>query len=235
MKMKAYLGGMNGHEHLIVQHLSQFISDHKRDFIERVLNKRTRKITVILEDIFQSQNASAVIRTCECLGIQDVHIVENTTKYSINPRVLKGSNKWIDIKHHGSKTENNTITLFDKLKEQEYKIVVADPGEEGILIEDLEVDNKIALVFGNELRGISSQALALCDQRVRIPMYGFTESFNISVSAAICLNTLVTKQHASGKFAGLNDEEKDSLKLKWYRKIVRKSDLIEREFLRTIE
>jgi tRNA (guanosine-2'-O-)-methyltransferase len=133
------------------------------------------------------------------------------------------------------KNENNTIALFTKLKEQGYKVVVADPGEEGILIEELDVDNKIALVFGNELRGISMQALALCDERVRIPMYGFTESFNISVSAAICLNTLVTKQHASGKFDGLSNAEKELLKLKWYRKIVRKSDLIEREFLRTIE
>ncbi len=226
---------MNGHEPLIVEHLSQFISDHKREFVDKVLSMRTRNITIVLEDIYQSQNASAVIRTCECLGIQDIHIVENITKYSINPRVLKGSNKWIDIKHHASKTENNTITLFKKLREQGYRVVVADPGEEGVLIDDLNVDNKIALVFGNELRGVSAQALAMCDERVRIPMYGFTESFNISVSAAICLNTLVTKQHASGKFIGLTEPEKDSLKLKWYRKIVRKSDLIEREFLRTIE
>jgi tRNA (guanosine-2'-O-)-methyltransferase len=226
---------MDGREHLIVQHLSQFISDHKRDFVERVLSMRTRNITVVLEDIFQSQNASAVIRTCECLGIQDVHVVENTTKYSVNPRVLKGSHKWIDIKHHGSRTENNTITLFTKLKEQGYKIVVTDPAEEGLLIEALDVEGKIALVFGNELRGISMQALALCDERVRIPMYGFTESFNISVSAAICINTIITKQHASGKFTGLSNSEREYLKLKWYRKIVRKSDLIEREFLRTIE
>jgi tRNA (guanosine-2'-O-)-methyltransferase len=226
---------MSRHEHLIVQHLSQFISDHKREFVEKVLNMRTRKITVVLEDIFQSQNASAVIRTCECLGIQDVHIVENTTKYSINPRVLKGSNKWIDIEHHASKNENNTIALFTKLKEQGYRIAVTHPGTEGIAIEDLDMDSKIALVFGNELKGISVEALALCDARVRIPMYGFTESFNVSVSAAICLNTLVTKQHANGSFDGLSDEEKEFLKLKWYRKIVRKSDLIEREFLRAIE
>jgi tRNA (guanosine-2'-O-)-methyltransferase len=226
---------MNGHEHLIVQHLSQFISDHKRDFVEKVLNMRTRNVTVVLEDIFQSQNASAVIRTCECLGIQDIHVVENTTKYSINPRVLKGSNKWIDIKHHASKTENNTVAVFTKLKEQGYRMVVTHPGGEGVALEDLSTDNKIAMVFGNELRGISAKALALCDERVRIPMYGFTESFNISVSAAICLNTLVTKLHANGTFAGLGDMEKQLLRLKWYRKIVRKSDLIEREFLRTIE
>ena len=114
-------------------------------------------------------------------------------------------------------------------------MLVADPGDEGITIDEVSLENKVALVFGNELRGISNEAMSLSDERVRIPMYGFTESFNISVSAAICLNTLVGKLHRNGSFAGLSDEEKDVLKLKWYRKIVRKSDLIEREFLRTIE
>lgn len=226
---------MSDREQQVLQHLSQFVSDHKKELVEKVLNMRTRKITVVLEDIFQSQNASAVIRTCECMGIQDVHIVENITKYSTNPRVLKGSNKWIDIKHYASRAVNNTVAVYKELKEQGYKMMVTDPGDKGVPIDAVGLDNKIALVFGNELRGISREALALCDERVRIPMYGFTESFNISVSVAICLNTLVAKLHANGSFTGLQDEEKDFLKLKWYRKIVRKSDLIEREFLRTIE
>lgn len=222
-------------ERLVLQHLSQFVSDHKKEFVEKVLNARTRNITVVLEDIFQSQNASAVIRTCECMGIQDVHIVENITKYSINPRVLKGSNKWIDIVLHRSKAKNNTETVLRGLKDDGYKVLVTDPGTDGISIEDINVQEKIALVFGNELRGISKEASSLCDQKVRIPMYGFTESLNISVSVAICLNTILTKIHSREAFVGLNDIEKEFLKLKWYRKIVRKSDLIEREFLRTIE
>jgi tRNA (guanosine-2'-O-)-methyltransferase len=226
---------MSDDEKLVLRHLSQFVSDHKREFVEKVLATRTRNITVVLEDIFQSQNASAVIRTCECMGIQDVHIIENITKYSINPRVLKGSNKWIDIKHHASRTENNTVVLFRELKKQGYKVLATDPGNKGIPIDDVSLESKVALVFGNELRGISHEAMSLSDERVRIPMYGFTESFNISVSAAICLNTLVSKLHLNGSFTGLSNEEKDQLKLKWYRKIVRKSDLIEREFLRTIE
>ncbi|HEX6222972.1 MAG TPA: TrmH family RNA methyltransferase, partial [Chryseolinea sp.] len=76
---------MTDRERLVCQHLSRFVSDHKKEFVEKVLDARTRNVTVVLEDIFQSQNASAVIRTCECMGIQDVHIVENITKYSINP------------------------------------------------------------------------------------------------------------------------------------------------------
>lgn len=226
---------MTYHEELTIQHLSQFVSDHKKAFVEKVLNARTRQVTVVLEDIFQSQNASAVIRTCECMGIQDIHIVENITKYSINPRVLKGSNKWIDIKHYASKTQNNTVDVFNQLKEAGYDILVMDPADEGISIEKVDFQNKIAFVFGNELRGISKEALALCDKKVKIPMYGFTESFNISVSVAICLNTIITKLHDAGAFIGLTDREKEVLKLKWYRKIVRRSDLIEREFLRTIE
>jgi tRNA (guanosine-2'-O-)-methyltransferase len=226
---------MNHSEQLVLQHLSQFISDHKKDGVDKVLNARTRDITVVLEDIFQSQNASAVIRTCECMGIQDVHIVENITKYSINPRVLKGSHKWIDITHYTSKTQDNTEAVFLKLKQDGYKILVTDPGEDGISIHDVDVSNKLALVFGNELRGTSKQALMLCDQKVKIPMYGFTESLNISVSAAICLNTIITRLRGNGSFSGLSQQEKDALKLRWYRKIVRKSDLIEREFLRAIE
>lgn len=223
-------------EHLLFEHLGKFISDHKRQGVENIINLRTRYITVVLEDIFQSQNASAVIRTCECMGLQDVHVVENISKYSINPRVLKGANKWMDIVHHTSKLENNTITCIEKLKKAGYKVLVTDPGEDGISIHDVDVSqNKLALLFGNELRGVSPEALTHCDQKVKIPMYGFTESLNISVSVAICLSALVTKLHSSAIDIGLTDSEKDIIKLKWYRKIVRKSDLIEREFLRTIQ
>lgn len=226
---------MTSKEQSVVTHLSQFVSDHKKEFVEKVLSNRTRQIKIVLEDIFQSQNASAVIRTCECMGIQDIHVVENISKYSINPRVLKGSNKWIDISHHASKSQNNTVLLFAELKAAGYKIIVTAPDEDGVAIQDIDVDRKLALVLGNELRGASKEAFELCDERVKIPMYGFTESLNISVSAAICLNTIMTKLHRTGTFVGLSDMEKDALRLKWYRKIVRKSDLIEREFLRTIE
>jgi tRNA (guanosine-2'-O-)-methyltransferase len=222
-------------EKLVFQHLSQFVSDHKKQFAEKVLDARTRNVTIVLEDIFQSQNASAVIRTCECMGIQDIHIVENISKYSINPRVLKGSNKWIDIWHHASKERNNTVALFSDLKQAGYTVVVTAPDDDGVAIQELNVDRKLALVLGNELRGASKEALKYCDEKVKIPMYGFTESLNISVSAAICLNTIMTKLHQTGAFVGLSDMEKEQLRLKWYRKIVRKSDLIEREFLRTIQ
>ncbi len=223
-------------EKLVFEHLAQFVSDHKKEVVEKVLNNRTRYITVVLEDIFQSQNASAVVRTCECMGIQDVHIVENISKYSINPRVLKGANKWMNLTKHTSDHENNTESCLKHLKEEGYQILATDPDPDGNSIFDIDISkSKIALLFGNELRGISREALMCCDQKVRIPMYGFTESLNLSVSVAISLNTLINQMRASGIDAGLSPSERDTIRLNWYRKIVRRSTVIEREFLRTIE
>jgi len=223
-------------EQLVQEHLAKFISDHKKEGVEKVIDLRTTQITVILEDIFQSQNASAAIRTCECMGLQQVHIVENISKYSINPRVLKGANKWMDIQHYASKKENNTIACFERLRADGYKILVTDPSEAGNSIHDIDVSRgKLALLFGNELHGASSDAIINCDEKINIPMYGFTESLNISVSVAMCLGALVTKLRHYGINTSLAQSEKDRIRLNWYRKIVRKSALIEREFLRTIQ
>lgn len=221
-------------ERLLIQHFSRYVSDHKKEFIDKVLAQRTRQVTVVLEDIYQSQNTSAVVRTCECMGLQDIHIIENTNAYQTNTRVLKGSNKWMNMIRYRSKGNNNTEACIQQMHKLGYKVYAADPAEAGVSIHDLDItQNKVAIVFGNELKGVSEYALAHCDQKVRIPMFGFTESLNISVSVAICLNTLITKLHQNWKY-GLTEEEKEALTLQWYRKVVRKSDLIEREFLRAI-
>lgn len=226
---------MTSQERQVLHHLSQFVSDHKKQFVDQVLDNRTRHITVVLEDIYQSQNASAVVRTCECMGLQDIHIVEMYSKYEINRRVLKGANKWMDLHRYHARNTNNTEICLNQLKEKGYRIAVADPDVTGVSIHEVKVDEKIALVFGNELRGVTDQAKKSADQLVRIPMFGFTESLNISVSVAICLNTLITKLHNGQNHHKLSSEEQDDIRLRWYRKIVRKSEVIEREFLRAIQ
>jgi tRNA (guanosine-2'-O-)-methyltransferase len=227
---------MTGEEQRLLEHFAQFISDHKKDSITKILQARTRHLTVVLEDIFQSQNASAVIRTCECMGLQDVYIVENKSKYHLNTRVLKGADKWLNLVRHRTADQNNTATCFEELRAKGYKILVADPGEDGVSIHDVDpVQGKLALLFGNELRGVSDYAIDHADVKIRIPMFGFTESLNISVSVAICLNSLITKLRSSEKNIELTDEERNVIRLQWYRKIVRRSGLIEREFLRTIQ
>jgi len=216
--------------------LSQFVSNHKKQFVEKVLDHRTRYVTVVLENIYQSQNASAVIRTCECMGLQDVHVIEDTAKYQLNVRVLKGSDKWISLQRYRNKNINNTEACFNRLKSDGYRILLADPSEDGVSIDEIQVKSgKMALVFGNELRGVSDYAVQNCDQKIRIPMFGFTESLNISVSVAICLNTILSKLRLSDLPIGLTEEEKQIIRLHWFKKIVRRSDILEREFLRTIQ
>ena len=223
-------------ENKVFDHLSQFVSDHKKDFVEKVLSQRTRYVTVVLENIYQSQNASAAVRTCECMGLQDIHIVEDTAKYHLNIRVLKGSYKWMSFQRYRASNVNNIDVCFQHLRSQGYQILVADPAEDGISIDQLDVfAGKMALVFGNELHGASQYSLQNGDQKIRIPMFGFTESLNVSVSVAVCLNTILTKLRQTEAKIGLSPDEKDEIRLSWYRKIVRRSEVVEREFLRTIE
>src|SRR5688500_13577290 len=115
---------MKAPEDLLFDHFAQFVSDHKKECIEKVLQQRTRRVTVVLENIYQSQNASAVLRTCECMGVQDVHIVENTAKYQLNVRVLKGADKWLSLERYRARGVNNTEVCFTKLKKNGYKILV---------------------------------------------------------------------------------------------------------------
>ena len=226
---------LSAQEKTVLAHLGQFVSEHKKEVLARVLDLRTRYITVVLEDIYQSQNASAAIRTCECMGIQDVHMVENISKYSINPKVLRGANKWTNIVRYQDRSINTTVACLESLRQSGYRILVTDPGVDGVSIHEVDTyAGPMAIWFGNELHGISADASRLADLKVYIPMHGFTESLNISASVAITLDVLVTQLHAIDDAVWkLSEDEKEELKLKWYRKMVRKSALIEREFLRT--
>jgi len=217
---------------LIIKHLGQYVTEHKRAVIENVLSRRTRYLTIVLEDIYQSQNASAVFRTAECYGIQDIHLIENQIKYSLNKRVLKGANKWLNIIHHDEKSFNNTERCFYFLRKEGYQILATSP-EAKLHIDEVDVSKKIALVMGNELHGLSDFARTNADKEVQIPMHGFTESLNLSVSAAVCVHELIPKIRGSQVRWTLTTEEKEQLRLSWYRKLVRNSDLIEKEFLKT--
>lgn len=219
---------------LLTQHLANYITDHKKEFVNQVLDKRTRHVTVVLEEIFQSQNASAVIRTCECMGLQDIHIIENEVKYAINRRVLKGSYKWVDMIKYRTQQKTGTQQCFAELKQRGYTILVTDPSPDGKSIYDVAIDKKLAIVMGNELHGTSAYALAHADEKVHIPMYGFTESLNISVSAALCLQAIIPRVRQSDIAWQLTEAEKDLIRLQWYRKMVKRCEIIEREFLKTL-
>lgn len=214
----------------LIDYLSSFLSESRRGKMNEVLNFRTRYITVVLEDIYQPHNASAVLRSCDIFGIQDIHIVENTNAYTVNKDVAMGSPKWLNL-HKYRKAENNSLVCINVLKEKGYKIVATSPGVNDCNIDDFPIDQPIALFFGTELTGISDTVKANADAFVKIPMYGFTESFNISVSAALCLNSLTKKLHNSGIDWHLQEMEKEELLLHWLRKSIKKVELIEKDYL----
>lgn len=214
----------------LTNYFAKFVSDHKKELIEEILQNRTRKVSLVLENIYQSQNASATLRTCECLGIQDIHIIENSNNYRLNPEVVLGSAKWVDL-HRYNGEENNTKSCYQQLKAQGYTIVATSPRANGYTPENIPLDQKTALVFGTELTGLTDYALDNADQTMKLPLYGFTESYNISVSVAIAFSQIVTRLHNSNISWQLTKVQKDQLRLQWYKKVVPKSQLIEKDFL----
>lgn len=215
----------------LTEHLSSFISDNRKKRFEEIIQNRTRHITIVLEDIYQPHNASAVLRSCDCFGIQDVHVIENRNFYTVNPDVALGSPKWLNLyKYRGN--ENNTKECLEKLKKNGYQLIATTPHEKDCNIEDLNINTKTALIFGTELDGISPTVREMADGYVKIPMYGFTESFNISVSAAICLYSTTEKMRKKDIAWQLTDDEKIKIRLDWMRNTINKVELIEEDFLK---
>jgi tRNA (guanosine-2'-O-)-methyltransferase len=214
--------------------LSEFISENKKNKFEEIIRQRTRYITVVLEDIFQPHNASAVLRTCDCFGIQDVHIIENQNKYEINPDVALGSSKWLCLYKY-SAAENNTADCLQQLKNSGYRIIATTPHKKDHTPEELPLDQKIALVFGTELEGLSPKAIEMSDGFVKIPMVGFTESLNISVSAALLVRSITERLHQSAISWQLSETESLDIKTAWAKQVVKKADLLEKEFFKKLK
>jgi len=191
------------------------------ELFKQVLNQRTRYITLVLEDIYQSHNASAVLRSCECFGVQDVHIIENKNEYRVNPEIVMGATKWLNLTKYKGK-EFNTPDAVSDLKARNYRIVATTTREGSIPIEKFNINKgKFALFFGTELTGLTEAMLEEADEFVRIPMAGFTDSLNISVSAAIILHYLTLKLHRSKVEWKLSEDEKDQIMIRWLNKSIK--------------
>ena len=224
---------MTDKEQRTLDYLKGYISVNKQQLIDKALDQRTRHLAVVLDDIYQPQNASAAIRTADCFGIQEVYVIENKHKFKVNPRVVHGSSKWVNVTRFNEEADN-VKACVTQLKEQGYRLLATVPDPSATSIYDIDISQKTALVFGTEMSGISPGMMEHVEGEVTIPMYGFTESFNISVSVAIILSRLAEKLFSSNIDWKLNEDEKSLLKLEWYRKIVNRSNLLEKEFLKTL-
>lgn len=216
----------------LVNYLREFATESRWEKITEVAEQRTRHITVVLEDIYQSHNASAVLRSCDGFGIQDVHIIENKNDFDASSQVTIGADQWLTLHRYKEPGVDNTEACFNKLKSQGYRIIATTPHENDTGLNDLGITEKTALVFGSEIDGISDRARELADGFMKIPMAGFSESFNISVSAAICLYNITRRLKESDIGWNLTKEELDDLKLEWLKKSIKAAEQLEKAFLK---
>ena len=221
---------MSETERKLLVHLQSFLTRARRDRFEEILSRRTRLLTLVLEDVFQPHNQSAVLRSADACGVQDVHIIETASQLDIARDIALGSDRWLTIHRH-QHASDNTHTCLRKLQAEGYHILVASPHPPAVPLPEVSVTRKTALVIGHETTGTSQTALELADERVVIPMWGFVESFNLSVAAALCLYDLRRKLDASGLDWRLSDEEAEELRFRWTRQSTPHVEAIERRFL----
>jgi len=215
----------------LIEYLSSFTTPERFELFKKIIENRTRYMTVALEDIYQAHNASAVLRSCDCFGVQDVHIIENNNEYNVSPDVAVGSDKWLSLYKY-NELENNTLNAINKLKKNAYRIVATTPHSNDVNLEDFDLEKgKFALFFGAELPGLSDIVMDNADEFLKIPMYGFTESFNISVSAAITMHTLYNKLRKTNIKWQVSSQEKEDILFEWLKKSVKSSDMLIERFI----
>ena len=172
-------------DHDLLLYLEGFISEERKERFLEVLAKRTRFLAVAIEDVYQLHNTSAVIRSCDAFGIQDVHVVENRFGKRLDKNIAMGAEQWVDVHRYQTTTQ-----CMEALKEKGYQIIATTPHNDSNLLADAKITSKTALFFGTEKEGLSQAVLEQADGFLKVPMVGFSESLNISVSAALIIQQL---------------------------------------------
>lgn len=213
----------------LLTYFEGYLTEKRKATFNKVLANRTRHFTVVLEDIYQSHNASAVVRTCDIFGVQDIHAIENKYNNKVSRHVAKGSQKWLNI-HRYREDADNTKFCLDKLKNEGYQIVATTPHNDSCYLQDFDVTQKSAFVFGVEADGVSDYVMDNADGFLKIPMVGFTESLNISVAAAIILQDVTTKLRNTAINWQLSEQEKEVLYFNWVKQTIKNVDKIEEHY-----
>jgi len=212
-------------------HLETLVTENKKNKMQKVLDKRTEHVCIVLEDLYQPHNASACLRSCECFGIQHIHTIENRNGFAPSETVTMGSNKWLDIHRWKNPDGKNTQRCLQDLKAKGYTIAATAFNKKTIPLNNLPLEKPIALVFGTEETGITEDVEKEADVFVKIPMYGFTQSFNISVSVALCLYDISTRLHNGDIDWKLPPESREKHYFEWLQRTIRHPELQIERFL----
>lgn len=207
----------------LVEYLESMLTPRRRDLFKRVVEKRTNYFTVATQDVYQLHNTSAVIRSCDVFGIQNIHVVEEVNLKKIDREIAMGAQKWVDINRY-----NSTYDCIQTLRKLNYRIIATSP-HEGTALQGFDIGSPAAIFFGTETKGLSEEVLEEADEFLKIPMVGFTDSLNISVSAAIILQDLSARLRNSELDWKFGEQEKLRTRYEWARKNLKNSaEIIDR-------
>jgi tRNA (guanosine-2'-O-)-methyltransferase len=206
-------------------YLEEFLTESRKKRFAAVLANRTNHFTIAVEDIFQFHNTSAVMRSCEVFGIQEINIVEQRFGKDIDKEIAMGAQKWVDINKFDS-----IGNCIQNLREKGYQIIATTPHNNSCLLHEFDITKKSALFFGTEKEGLSQEVLGQCDGFLKIPMVGFTESLNISVSAAIIIQDITTRLRQSAVKWQLSENEILEKRLFWAKNTIKDIKRIEERY-----
>ena len=210
-------------------YLETIITESRRDKFIDILSRRTKHFTVAIEDVYQLHNASAVMRSCEIFGIQEMNVIEEKYGKDIDKEIAMGAQKWVDVNRF-----NTTAACLKDLKNKGYRIIATSPHENSCYLEDFDITQPAALFFGTERLGLSEEVLSQADGFLKIPMFGFTESINVSSCAAIVIQSLSSRLRNSDIKWQLTDEEMLEKRIDWARKSIKDIDFITQRYLETV-
>ena len=209
-----------------LNYLETILTENRSAKFLDVLSRRTKHFTVAIEDVFQLHNASAVMRSCEIFGIQELNIIEEKYGKTIDKEIAMGAQKWVDVNRF-----NTTGACIADLKQKGYRIIATSPHENSCLLEDFDISQPAALFFGTERLGLSEDVLSQADGYLKIPMFGFTESINVSSSAAIIIQSLSSRLRHSDIKWQLTEDEMLEKRIDWARKSIKDIDYITQRYL----
>lgn len=212
-------------DHDLLKYLEGFITDERKQRFIQVLEQRTKYLTLAVEDVFQLHNTSALVRSCEAFGIQEAHIIEDRFGKRLDKNIAMGAQQWVDVHRY-----KNAKDCIHSLRNQGYHIIATSPHRNSCFLNEFNLAHKSALFFGTEKDGLSTTVIDLADGFLKIPMAGFTESLNVSVSAAIILQHLTTQLRESDLDWRLTDVEKLEKQYDWTQKSVKSVDDILRRY-----
>ncbi|MBP6074162.1 MAG: RNA methyltransferase [Flavobacterium sp.] len=221
---------MDVKDHALLNYLEGFLTENRKEGFLRVLQNRTKHFTIAMEDVYQLHNTSAVMRSCEVFGIQELNVIEQKFGKRIDSEIAMGAQKWVDVFRY-----NSVQSCLDTMREKGYQIIATTPHDDSCFLHEFDITKPSALFFGTERDGLSEEVMQQADGFLKIPMVGYTESLNISVSAAIIIQDITNRLRQSKLNWQLTPDEVLDKRLDWTRKSIKDIEFIERKYWEALQ